>query len=109
MQAERRSDRGALMRLLRQLGLPAQEADADGPLTPALVEAVHALIAATPAMLALVQADDLAGEVTAVNLPGTDHERPNWRRRLMPDLASLLNGADPVWRAFRERRNAADT
>jgi hypothetical protein len=26
--------------------------------------------------------DDLAGEALAVNLPGTDRERPNWRRRM---------------------------
>jgi glycogen operon protein len=29
-----------------------------------------------------VQADDLASETVAVNLPGTDAERPNWRRKL---------------------------
>jgi glycogen operon protein len=37
----------------------------------------------------LAQADDLAGETEAVNLPGTDRERPNWRRRLAPDLAAI--------------------
>jgi 4-alpha-glucanotransferase len=40
-------------------------------------------------LLALVQADDLAGELVAVNLPGTDKERPNWRRRLDPDVSVL--------------------
>ncbi len=65
--------------------------------------AVHALIAATPSLLALVQADDLAGETVAVNLPGTDHERANWRRRLRVDVASLCSGeaARRVLAAFR--------
>ena len=37
----------------------------------------------------LVQADDLAGETMAVNLPGVDRERPNWRRRLAVDVDAL--------------------
>jgi glycogen operon protein len=41
-------------------------------------------------LLALVQADDLAGEMLAVNLPGTVHERENWSRRLRGDLSSLF-------------------
>ena len=64
--------------------------DPSGPMTTALAAAVHALIAATPAMLALVQADDLAGEMLAINLPGTVRERDNWRRRLRGDIASLF-------------------
>ena len=38
----------------------------------------------------LVQAEDLAGEVVGQNLPGTDRERPNWRRRLPASLAAIL-------------------
>ena len=30
-------------------------------------------------MFAHAQFDDLVGETVATNLPGTDHERPNWR------------------------------
>ena len=30
----------------------------------------------------LVQADDLAGETDPLNVPGTDREWPNWRRRV---------------------------
>ena len=47
-----------------------------------LTAAAHGFVAKTPADLVYVQADDLAGELQAVNLPGTDRERPNWRRRL---------------------------
>jgi 4-alpha-glucanotransferase len=53
---------------------------------------VHALIAASPALLALVQADDLVGETVAVNLPGTDRERANWRRRVRTDIADVFDG-----------------
>jgi 4-alpha-glucanotransferase len=36
-----------------------------------------------------VQADDLASETVAVNLPGTDTERPNWRRRIGVEAGAL--------------------
>lgn len=64
--------------------------DPQGPFGPALAAAVHGYVAATPSVLALVQADDLAGETAAVNLPGTDRERPNWRRRLAPPVEHLF-------------------
>ncbi|MBL0141115.1 MAG: glycogen debranching protein GlgX [Betaproteobacteria bacterium] len=55
----------------------------------ATAHALHRLIGATPCALALVQADDLAGEETALNLPGTDRERPNWRRKVGVEAAEL--------------------
>jgi glycogen operon protein len=99
----RAADKAKLVALLlreKRLDAPVDPA---GPLTPVLTAAVHALIAATPALLALVQADDLAGEMLAVNLPGTDHERANWRRRLRADVASLCSSdaARLVLAAFR--------
>jgi glycogen operon protein len=45
----------------------------------------------------MAQIDDLAGERAAVNLPGTDRERPNWRRKL----------AQPVERIFSNSRALA--
>jgi glycogen operon protein len=41
-------------------------------------------------MTMLVQADDLAGETEPLNVPGTDRERPNWRRRLAQPVEKLL-------------------
>ena len=73
------------------------------PQTPP-VAAIHALIARTPSLLALAQADDLAGEMHGVNLPGTDRERPNWRRRLHCDAAAFAN--HPVLAAMRAERKA---
>ena len=82
LEAERRGradEKDRLLALLRAEGLPEDD----------LLLAVHALLARTPCRLVLVQADDLAGEVVGVNLPGTDRERPNWRRRLGRDVATL--------------------
>jgi glycogen operon protein len=55
-----------------------------------LAAAAHHLIASTPCDLAYVQAEDLGGERVAVNLPGTDRERPNWRRRIATPVEALF-------------------
>ncbi|MBP0462369.1 glycogen debranching protein GlgX [Roseomonas sp. PWR1] len=73
---------------------------ADGPFTPAVAAALHGRVAAAPAALLLVQAEDLAGETIGVNLPGTDRERPNWRRRLPVEGAGLTMG--PTARAIMD-------
>ena len=44
--------------------------------------AVHGLVARTPSRIMMVQADDLSGEEDPLNVPGTDREWPNWRRRV---------------------------
>jgi glycogen operon protein len=38
----------------------------------------------------MAQLDDLAGETEAVNLPGTDRERENWRRKLGAPVEALF-------------------
>ena len=88
--AERRA-RAAERAELQEL-LNAEELDGKD-----LLAAVHALLLRTPCRLVLVQADDLAGETVGVNLPGTDRERPNWRRRLAVNVPALcaLAGALP--------------
>jgi glycogen operon protein len=86
-EAARAADKAALLAALREAGLW------DGPAEPmqdALAAAIHAFVAATPSSLLLVQAEDLAGARIAVNLPGTDRERPNWRARLPAPVAALL-------------------
>ena len=37
----------------------------------------------------LVQADDLSEETEPLNVPGTDKERANWRRRLSATVDEL--------------------
>jgi glycogen operon protein len=89
--AERRARAAEMAELLALLKAEGIDVGNDLP------AAVHALLARTPCRMVLVQADDLAGEIVGVNLPGTDRERPNWRRRLGVDLAALcaLAGALP--------------
>ncbi|MDB5484038.1 MAG: glycogen debranching enzyme GlgX [Caulobacteraceae bacterium] len=88
--ADRADDRRGLVAALAREGLAPPAAEPDGPLTPALAAAIHAFIAASTAAIAVAQVEDLAGERTAVNLPGTDRERPNWRRRIAPPLETLF-------------------
>ena len=59
-------------------------------LTDELCVAIHAFVARAPSPLVLAQLDDLAGEREAVNLPGTDRERPNWRRKLQETASDIL-------------------
>ena len=51
--------------------------------------AAHGMIASTPSRVMLIQADDLADASEPLNVPGTDTERPNWRRRLLPTVDQL--------------------
>ncbi|MDB5439457.1 MAG: glycogen debranching enzyme GlgX, partial [Caulobacteraceae bacterium] len=67
------------------------------------VVAAHGYIARSPAAMVLAQLDDLAGETVGVNLPGTDRERPNWRRRLEPPIETLLE-AEPAADILAELR-----
>ena len=81
----RAAEKADLLALLAAEGFPSPEGD--------LLAAVQALLLRTPCRFLLVQADDLAGETIGVNLPGTDRERPNWRRRLGVDVAALCAAA----------------
>ena len=104
--AERAADRAALCALLDAEGLLPAGAGPAAPMDDALAAAIHALVARTPSALMLVQAEDLAGEAVAVNLPGTDRERPNWRRRLPVPAAALagLPRAGAILAALRALR-----
>jgi len=104
--AERLAEKTALLRALEEAGLI--EPGRDVARTPAsdVIAAAHAFIAATPSFLALAQVEDLAGERVAVNLPGTDFERPNWRRRLAAPLDELIasEASQAILRAMRAAR-----
>ena len=73
-----------------------------------LLADAHAFVAKTPCAIMLVQADDLTQETEPLNVPGTDTERPNWRRRLsvaveaIADLATSKTVTVPF-----KRRDAA--
>jgi glycogen operon protein len=72
-----------------------------------LLADAHAFVAKTPCAIMLVQADDLTQETEPLNVPGTDTERPNWRRRLsvaveaIADLATSKTVADAIQKTGR--------
>ncbi len=59
------------------------------PLSNVVAAAFHAYVGETACVLDLIQADDLGSETESLNLPGTDLERANWRRKVFQDAASL--------------------
>lgn len=83
--AERHDERWKILALLTDCGLlPADPEDAG-----AIADALHTIIARTPSMLAIVQLDDLLGETEPANIPGTDREYPNFRRKLSLSLEQI--------------------
>ncbi len=66
--------------------------------------AAHGMIASAPSRVMLIQADDLADASEPLNVPGTDTERPNWRRRLLPTVDRLA--ARPLAQAIIARVKA---
>ncbi|RJE72265.1 4-alpha-glucanotransferase [Pseudoalteromonas sp. MSK9-3] len=57
----------------------------------AIYQALLAVLALSPAHLLCLQLDDLDQQILPVNIPGTDKEYPNWRRRLdhtVPEMFS---------------------
>ena len=81
--AGRGADRVALVGALDRAGASqGTPLDPAAPHGTAITAAIHRYVGASSAALVMLQADDLAGATTAVNLPGIDRARPNWRRRL---------------------------
>jgi 4-alpha-glucanotransferase len=60
-------------------------------LRPKMMDAIQMYAARSSASLMLVRAEEWLGEEEPFNLPGTDQEYPNWRRKLDIDLVSFLN------------------
>ena len=88
--SERLAEKHALVAAMANAGVsPATPIDPEAPHVPEVTAAIHRYACATPSALVLLQADDLAGETEALNLPGTDRERPNWRRRIGVDANAL--------------------
>jgi glycogen operon protein len=106
---DRAAEKRAILDALVQEGLIEADAGQAGALDPALAAAIHRYVAASGAALAVAQVEDLAGERTAVNLPGTDRERPNWRRRIGAPLEALFEGplARAILAAMRAERPPA--
>ncbi|CAM5770164.1 hypothetical protein LMIY3S_03080 [Labrys miyagiensis] len=94
---ERDRDKAALLEAVGEEGAKV--------LTPGLVGAIHGFLASAPSGLVVAQVEDLAGETDPVNLPGTNREYPNWRRRLDLDVEAILEteAADAVFAAMKKQ------
>ncbi len=101
----RQKEKAELLVALKAAGV-LDDGDPDDPLTVEIAAAVHAFIAKTPAMLTMVQLEDLAEAFVPVNLPGTDRERPNWRHRLPETLDAVFESdwAKALLQAISEAR-----
>ena len=76
----------------------------------------HEFLTRTNSLLTMVQLDDIAQEPDKVNVPGTSHEHPNWRRktsipleqlasdRELERIAALMRSAGPSTYASRLSR-----
>jgi glycogen operon protein len=96
----RKAARGDEVRLLDSLA-GAEHAD-----DVTASAAVHRLVARTPSQIMLVQADDLGGEADPLNVPGTDREWPNWRRRVSAPVEELCETprAQAILAAVKQER-----
>jgi glycogen debranching enzyme GlgX/4-alpha-glucanotransferase len=89
---QRETDKRALLEALQAENLLTDMPGLETPIGTALATAIHAFIGRSSSVLAMAQVDDLAGVTTAVNLPGTDRERPNWSRKLPMRIDEALSG-----------------
>lgn len=85
--AERDWDRGRLLWALERENLLPQGVSKDSAtlteLPLAVIKAVHAYLACSPAQVMVVQPEDIFGCVEQINVPGTiEHQHPNWQRKL---------------------------
>ena len=94
---ERAAAKEALATAIAKAGAASPESiDPKRPHDAAITAAIHRFTCATPSALVLFQADDLAGETKAQNLPGTDRERSNWRRKVSVGVQALWETAAGV-------------
>lgn len=85
--AERGWDRGRLLWALEREGLLPEGMSKDPAqlpeLTTAVIAAIHAYLARSPAQLMVVQPEDLFSLTDQINVPGTlEDQHPNWQRKL---------------------------
>jgi 4-alpha-glucanotransferase len=102
---ERAHARWRMLEALREggaFGGGTASESSEGKLSEDLFVAAHRYLARTPCRLFALQLEDLTGSVDMVNLPGTDHQHANWRRKLpclieeLPTLHSLRRAVEAV-------------
>lgn len=67
--------------------LAAHEADDE----TAIITAANRYLAGGPCAIVMAQLDDILGERSPVNVPGTSDQYPNWRRKLAADLEAIAS------------------
>jgi len=72
-----------------------------------LMQAAHLFLARTGSAVAFAQVDDLFGEIDQLNVPGTNREYPNWRRRNDRPVSDLLSDsrAQAILAILRKQRS----
>ncbi|GAB6845003.1 hypothetical protein JCM2811A_40050 [Methylorubrum rhodinum] len=77
--------------LASQQLLPSAEPPEHAPL-----EAAARYLARAPSILTAVQYEDVVGELSQANVPGSTEGYPNWRRKLDRDLADIAAPGGPL-------------
>ena len=101
--AQRQVERQRMIEALRASGEDiSDELIAMPKLSDDVFVAIHRFLARTPCRLVALQLEDLAGSLDMVNLPGTDTQHVNWRRKLpveieeLAQIATLRDAVDAV-------------
>ena len=85
VRADARAERSEMLELLGRRGLVGAD-----PSERQVIEAMHRLVLASPAVLVGVSLADAVGERRAQNQPGTDTEYPNWKVPLADSAQRLV-------------------
>jgi 4-alpha-glucanotransferase len=107
--SERTRDRALMIAALVDQKLLPADAEPDDVAIAALIAAVHAFLARTPACLAVVNLSDVVAMIDQFNLPGTTNEYPNWRLRLPMALEAIARSPGWMETAAAMRRERAVT
>jgi 4-alpha-glucanotransferase len=75
-------------RMAEAVALPPETAEA-WVLPDSVLDAVIGFLASTPCMLFCLNQEDLTKSGEQLNLPGTTHEHPNWRRKMKYTVEEL--------------------
>ncbi|HEU0200888.1 MAG TPA: malto-oligosyltrehalose synthase, partial [Burkholderiaceae bacterium] len=92
--------------LLPEVAAAAPDLGTTRPMHLSLAAAIHAYIARSRSMLAVLQLEDMLGAREQANLPGTTDQHPNWLRRLTLPLEHWEKDARfrAIVAAFRSER-----
>ncbi|WP_127960107.1 4-alpha-glucanotransferase [Serratia microhaemolytica] len=100
LQLQREQLKQGLLSALQQHGYLDHNSDRDcieppllntTAMSAQLSQALHCYLADSQAALLGLQPEDWIGMVIPVNIPGTDYQYPNWRRKLSMTLEALFN------------------